>query len=63
MEGQSNTIELLVDLIEKKDQPALHGLLELLDTDEIIHAYNHLDKAQRNLLIELMQDFLLFLRI
>ena len=54
MEGQSNTIELLVALIEKQDQPALHGLLELLDTDEIIHAYNHLDKAQRNLLIELM---------
>ena len=54
MEGQSNTIELLSDLIIKGDHAGVHGLFELLDTDEIIHAYNHLNKEERNLLIELI---------
>jgi len=50
----TNTIQQLSALIASSDHQAIHELLEILEKDEIVHAYNHLKKDERNELLVLI---------
>ena len=50
----TNTVEELSSLIASSGSNAIHAMLESLETDEIIHAFSHLDKRDRIALLDLI---------
>ncbi len=50
----TNTVEELSSLIASSGGDAIHEMLENLETDEIIHAFSHLEKRDRIALLDLI---------